>query len=85
MHIIAGAFALLLSAASAQPIFTHPGVFINASDIAILRARLAVNSEPQASALAKALASPQGSTNYKIFGPPADGRVTCGAFILFAK
>ena len=76
-------FAALLGAAAAAaavPTFVHPGVFLNASDLAIIRSRLAAREEPQASAFAAAAASPLGSLSYRPYGPPADGIVTCGSY-----
>ena len=58
--------------------FVHPGVLLNASDLAAVASRIASGAEPQFTAFAAASASPQGSLSYRPFGPPADGVVTCG-------
>ena len=62
------------------PVFVHPGVFLNSSDLSILKARLASGAEPQTSALVEANASPLSSLGYKVHGPPINGKVTCGPY-----
>ena len=73
-------FAAFLGIHSFSPTFVHPGVYLNASDLASLINRLNEKIEPQMSAFANASASPWGSLSYRVFGPPSDGAVTCGSY-----
>ena len=64
----------------AIPTFTHPGVFMNASDLSILVSRVAAKADPQTSALAIANSSFVGSLRYKPYGPPVQGIIACGPY-----
>lgn len=79
--LLAAALALIAPPPAAAAPFVHPGVLgLDAGRLASIAARAAAGTEPQASFLAKAKASPQGNLSYIPFGPPPDGVVRCGSY-----
>lgn len=74
-------FALHFAFSCAAPAaFLHPGVFLGAVQLAYVRKSALAGSEPFASALKKALASPLGAVDYAPQGPPPSNVIECGSY-----
>lgn len=75
-----GALVVLAVGSSAAPAnWTHPGVFVGATQLSFIKSLVSSKTDPVYSAFIKAVASPFGAHNYTPLGPPMDGVIDCGS------
>ena len=78
--IVLGAIISTAPITPAYAAYNHPGVLLSQAQLDFIKAQVASNAEPFASAYAAAVASPYGSLTYKLQGPPSSNVIQCGSY-----